>query len=174
MVNHHKRCLSVDLGGRFSRRRGVGAATVIFVLTGFALVSPTTPASAEGASATYSAAGLKVTVPAGWHVVHERLTPCTNPVERLALAGRGALVSLTETLDPRRYVRRFSACPRRFSLRGEPQWIACCAPLSRRGWFFDFRDHGRGFYVYVYLGRSGTRREALGALDSLRVRPRAH
>ena len=35
------------------------------------------------------------------------------------------------------------------------------------------RDHGRGFYVYAYLGQAGTRGEALGALDSIRVRSRS-
>jgi hypothetical protein len=129
-------------------------------------------AFAGGRPATYSDAGLTITVPAGWHVVHERLTPCTNPLERLTLSGRGALVTLMETLDPRRYVRRYSPRPRRFALRGEPQWIACCAPLDRKGWFFDFRDNGRGFYAYVYLGQPGTKGEALGALDSLHIRPR--
>ena len=129
-------------------------------------------AFADGRTATYSEAGLTITVPAGWHVVHERLTPCTNPLERVTLSGHGALVTLMETLDPRRYVRRYLPRPRRFALRGEPQWIACCAPLNRRGWFFDFRDHGRGFYVYAYLGQAGTRGEALAALDSIHIRPR--
>jgi hypothetical protein len=78
-----------------------------------------------------------------------------------------------ETLGPHRYVRRLSLRPTRFALHGEPQWTACCAPLDRRGWFSAFRDHGRGFYVYVYLGKPGTRREALRALDSLRVRARS-
>jgi len=32
-----------------------------------------------------------------------------------------------------------------------------------------FLDNGRGFYVYVYVGRHGTRGEILAILDSLRV-----
>jgi hypothetical protein len=32
-----------------------------------------------------------------------------------------------------------------------------------------FGESGRGFYVYVYLGRRGTRAEALAILDGLRV-----
>jgi hypothetical protein len=144
---------------------------IVLMCVGLALgVSPSS--SASGGPASYSHAGLTLTVPAGWHVVHERLTPCTNPLERVTVAGRGAQVTLTETLDPRRYVRRLSARPRRFALQGEPQWTACCAPLDRRGWFFGFRDRGRGFYVYLYLGRAETRRDALAILDSLRVRPR--
>lgn len=115
--------------------------------------------------------GLSVTVPDGWSVVARPLTPCTNPVQRLALRGRGALVQLQEALD-RAYVHRFPARPRRFALRGAPQWIACCSPSRRKGWLVQFRDAGRSFYAYVYVGRAGTRAEALGILDSLRVRSR--
>ena len=117
--------------------------------------------------------GVSAPLPVGWHVVHERLTPCTNPVERLTLAGRGALVMLQESLD-RAYVNRFETRPVRFRLRGEPQFITCCAPTGRgRGWFLNFRDGGRAFYAYVYLGRAGTRAQALAILDGLRIRPRA-
>jgi len=123
-------------------------------------------------SVTYKAAGLTVTLPPSWRVVHRRLTPCVNPIERLTLRGRGALVMLQESLDPRRYIRRFSPRPHRFALEGKQQPIACCAPTRRPGWFFDFRDRNRGFYVYLYLGRVGTRAEALALLDGLRVQPR--
>lgn len=126
----------------------------------------------DAPAARYTAANLTVALPAGWRVVERRLTPCTNPIERLTVTGRGALVILQESLDPRRYIRRFSPRPSRFRLRGEPQPIECCAPTRRPGWFFDFRDRGRGFYVYVYVGRAGTRTEALAILDSLRVEPR--
>jgi hypothetical protein len=112
-----------------------------------------------------------VAVPAGWRVVDRRLTPCTNPIERITIAGRGAMVMLQESLDPRRHIQRFRPGPHRFRLSGKPQPLACCAPTGRGGWFFNFRDHGRGFYVYVYLGARGTRTQALAALDSLRVNP---
>lgn len=137
-------------------------------------VGPPPPARAPAGtrSGTYTTAGLTVTLPLGWRVVHRRLTPCVNPIERLTLAGPGALVMLQESLDPRRYIRRFSPRPPRFGLGGKPEPIACCAPTRRPGWFFNFRDRGRGFYVYVYVGRMGTRAEALAILDSTRVRPR--
>jgi len=121
---------------------------------------------------SYTAAGLTVTLPSGWRVVHRRLTPCVNPIERLTVTGRGALVMLQESLDPRRYIRRFSPRPHRVALKGKPQPIACCAPTRRPGWFFNFRDRGRGFYVYVYLGQAGTRAEALAILNGLQVQPR--
>jgi len=130
-----------------------------------------TPAGTR--STKYTTAGLTVTLPPGWLVVHRRLTPCVNPIERLTLTGRGALVMLQESLDPRRYIRRFSPRPHRFALNGNPQPIACCAPTRRPGWFFDFRDRNRGFYVYVYLGQAGTRGEGLAILDGLRVQPLA-
>jgi hypothetical protein len=76
---------------------------------------------------------------------------------------------LQESLAPLRHFGGFSPRPRRFGLRGKPEAIACCAPSGRPGWFFNFRDQGRAFYVYVYIGQPGTRAEALAILDSLRV-----
>ncbi len=137
-------------------------------------VGPTTVAGAPAGrrSVSYTAARLTVTLPSGWRVVHRRLTPCVNPIERLTVTGRGALVMLQESLDPRRYIRRFSPRPHRVALKGKPQPIACCAPTRRPEWFFNFRDRGRGFYVYVYLGQAGTRAEALAILNGLQVQPR--
>jgi hypothetical protein len=147
------------------------ARLVLAVIGALALSAPAA-LQAEGLPTISTRSGLTVALPAGWRVVHERLTPSTNPLERLTVAGRGALVMLQESLDPRRYIRRFAPRPRRFELRGRPQLIACCAPPNRgRGWFFNFRDGGRGFYAYVYLGEARTRDEALRILDSLRVRP---
>jgi hypothetical protein len=125
------------------------------------------PAPAE----RYESSGLAVDVPAGWTAVHKPLSACTNPVQRLALRGHGALVQIVETLDYA-YVHRFPARPRRFALRGKPNYLACCPPRRAKGWFLSFRDGNRGFYAYVYLGERGTRKEVLRILDSLRVRPR--
>jgi hypothetical protein len=119
----------------------------------------------------YERASLSVDVPAGWAAVRKPLSPCTNPVQRLALRGHGALVQIVETLDYA-YVHRFPARPRRFALRGPAQFQACCSPRDAKGWFLSFRDGNRGFYASVYVGERGTRAEALGILDSLRVRER--
>lgn len=116
--------------------------------------------------------GLSVRVPAGWHVVRRRLTPCSNPIERLTVVGRGALVMLQESLGPLLTTNHFSPRPSRFELGGKPYPMECCAPRGSPGWSFNFGEGGRGFYAYVYPGRSGTRREALSILDSLRVEPR--
>jgi hypothetical protein len=125
------------------------------------------PASAD----RYERVGLSVDVPNGWTAVRKPLSPCTNPVQRLALRGHGALVQIVETLDYA-YVKRFPARPRRFALRGPAHYQACCPPRDGKGWFLSFREGNRGFYAYVYLGKRGTRAEALGILDSLRVTER--
>jgi hypothetical protein len=116
--------------------------------------------------------GLSVVVPDGWAVVRRPLTNCTDPVQRLALRGRGALVQLVERRDPSSGLRHYPARPARFDLPGRPEWVACCAPSDRKGWMFPFRDGSRAFYAYVYLGAPETRAEALRILDSLRVSPR--
>jgi hypothetical protein len=116
--------------------------------------------------------GLSVQYPSGWTVVRRHLTPCTNPIQRMALRRRGALVLLMESLDPPRYVKRFPRRPEQFRLRGDPQWLVCCEPLHKRGWMLDFRDRGRAFYAYVYGSNRAARAQAVGILDSLRVRPR--
>jgi hypothetical protein len=115
-------------------------------------------------------AGISVLVPDGWTVVRKPLSPCTNPVQRIALRGHGAVVQIVERLGDD--LRGFPPRPRRFSLTGAPEWVACCPPAEGKGWFLTFGDGGRGFHAYVYLGRPGTRAEVLRALDSLSVRPR--
>ena len=132
-----------------------------------ALVVTGEPASAD----RYERVGLSIAIPAGWEPVTRPLSICTNPVQRLAVRGHGALVQIVETLDYG-YVDRFPARPHRFALPGPAQFQACCPPREAKGWFLSFRDGNRGFYAYVYLGRTGTRSEALATLDSLRVRPR--
>jgi hypothetical protein len=140
----------------------------------FALVSALAAAGATAAldrSRLYrdDRVGLSIRLPAGWHIVRRRLTPCIDPVERLTVVGRGAMVMLQEQ---RAGGHGFPARPSRFALVSKPQPMECCAPLGRPGWFLLLRDGGRGFYAYVYLGGPGTRADALSILNSLRVRPR--
>jgi hypothetical protein len=116
--------------------------------------------------------GLSVRYPSGWTIVRRHLTPCSNPIQRMALRRRGALVLLMESLDPPRYVKRFPRRPEHFRLRGDPQWLVCCEPLRKRGWRLDFRDGGRAFYAYVYGSNRAERAQAVAIVDSLRVRPR--
>jgi hypothetical protein len=125
-------------------------------------------ASGETAAPTsYTRLGITVTLPPGWHPLQRTLTPCIDPSERLAVVGDGGLVMVQERLHPA--VADFPRRPRHFALRGRPQYMECCAPLARRGWLIRFGEKRRGFYVYVYLGRSGTRQDVLSLLDNLRV-----
>jgi hypothetical protein len=119
-------------------------------------------------------AGVSARIPAGWHRVPAALTPCTNPVERLDVAGPGgALVMVQEALD-RAYVDRFPRRSRHFGVRGPAGYLTCCdAPGHGKGWFLSFRDGGRSFYVYLYPGKSRNPSIALAILDSLRIRARS-
>ena len=137
---------------------------VLGLTVALALVAPVS-------AGRYERAGVSVDIPAGWTTVRKPLSECTNPVQRLALRGRGALVQIVETLDYA-YVDRFPARPRQFELTGHAQYQACCPPRSAKGWFLSFRDGNRGFYAYIYLGETGTRAAVLLILDSLRVRAR--
>lgn len=129
---------------------------------------------APAPAARFERAGVSVEVPSGWTVVTRPLSACTNPAQRLALRGRGALVQIVERLGATD-IAGFPERPTRFELRDPPRWIGCCVPDDRKdkGWFLSFRDGNRGFHAYVYLGRTGTRNEALRILESLRVRSRA-
>lgn len=131
------------------------------------------PASASGERYERPRLGLSVPVPAGWEIVRRPLTPCTDPVQRLALRGRGALVQIQERVAADG-LDGFPQRPVQFALRGGPRWLACCVPDERKdkGWMLAFRDGGRGFYAYVFLGSAGTRPDALSILDGLRVQPR--
>lgn len=138
------------------------------------LLASSVPAVLAATERVYSRprVGLSVQYPSGWIVVRRHLTPCTNPIQRMALRRSGALVLLMESLDPPRYVKRFPRRPKSFRLRGEPQWLVCCEPLHQRGWRLDFRDGGRAFYAYVYGSSRAVRAQGVAILDSLRVRPR--
>ncbi|MGH3109759.1 MAG: hypothetical protein ACRDQT_02425 [Gaiellaceae bacterium] len=115
--------------------------------------------------------GLSVVVPDGWTVVRRPMSNCTDPVQRIALRRGEAVVQIVESLHWG--VDGFPSRPRRFTLTGEPRFLACCPPVDGKGWFIPFRDGSRGFYAYVYLDEPGTRAEALRILDSLNVIPHA-
>jgi hypothetical protein len=114
--------------------------------------------------------GLSVVVPEGL----ERRAPAAVRLQGSGTADRAsrerALVQIVESLSGG--VDGFPARPRRFALRGKPQFLACCPPADRKGWFFPFRVGRRGFYAYVYLGARSTRTEVLRILDSFQVAQR--
>ena len=130
------------------------------------------PRSVPSLNEYRSATGIAVRYPPRWWRVDGHLTPCVNPIQRVAFAGRGAFVMLQEFLGlSDAELRRFPRRPERFRLRGAPTRHLCCTPTSRPGWVLEFQDGGRAFYVYVYLGWRRTKREALAILDSLRISP---
>jgi hypothetical protein len=137
----------------------------IGVLATVGLLAVTAAEPAQGRSSVVVRAGITAVLPEGWRVVDRRLTPCTDPVERLTVVGHGAMVMLQERL---RSDDGLPSRPHRFELRGAPQPLECCAPLRRAGWSLRFSEAGRGIYGYVYLGGRKTRTEALAILDSLR------
>src|SRR4051812_32111985 len=104
-------------------------------------------------------------MPASWHEAGAQ-TPCSNPVERLDVAGPGgAFLMVQEALD-RAYVNRFPRRSRHFGVRGAPSYLSCCsAPGHGKGWVLRFRARGRSFYAYVYPGREARLNEALAVLD---------
>jgi hypothetical protein len=114
--------------------------------------------------------GLSVVVPPRWNIVHEPMSACTDPVQRIALRRGAAVVQVVESLSGS--VKGFPERPSAFALTGKPQFLACCPPSDGKGWFLPFRDRGRGFYAYMYAGAPDARSEALRILDSFRVAPR--
>jgi hypothetical protein len=142
----------------------------LVVVAVFALATPSAAPTVAGDWYERPRIGLSVMVPNGWRVVRKPLSPCTNPAQRIALRGHGALVQIVEELGVS-HLERYPLRPRGFTLRGEPEYFGCCPPAEGKGWFMSFRDGSRAFYAYVQLSRPGTRSEALAILDSLDVRP---
>jgi hypothetical protein len=149
------------------------------VLTALLATAVLAPAGG-GASARRvdAGAGVSAVLPAGWRLVHRSATNCSDPAQRLlATTARGklhtryrvpprtALVLLMESKAGRVPVRPSSFhLPRLGTIGG------CCEMPIGRGAELLFRDHGRRFIAFVYVGaRSGARRDVLTLLNSLRV-----
>ena len=120
---------------------------------------------------TFASHGVAARAPLSWHRVDHRLTDCTDPAQRLALAGpRGELVLVIERLvDP---AKRGPRRPRAFRLDTAPEAMGgCCAPRDAKGWFFAWVERRRELYTYAYAGR-GSPEVLARVLDSLSVAPR--
>jgi hypothetical protein len=125
-------------------------------------------------------AGISVIVPHGWRVRYTSITRCGDPAQGLvATAGdvklhaalrvpaRSALVLLMEGSSG-----RFPPRPGKFVLAPLGKLGGCCEIPFGRGAELLFRDHGRRFYAFVYVGDRappGTRGGLLLLLDSLRI-----
>lgn len=150
------------------RRTPLVSTTLLLSL----LVAANPAASGSPRKVVWEGARLAVEVPEGWQVVRGKRTPCTNPVERLTIAGDGALLHLQESMPPLLSLGGFPDRPSAFSVHGDPSFLACCVPAKRKGWVLPFRDGRRAFYAYVFPSREGGTETALEALGSLVVRGR--
>jgi hypothetical protein len=129
-----------------------------FVLLGL-LIAVALPAGAAGSAKRVDAgSGISVVLPTGWRLVDRSITECSDPAQ---------LVLLMETGNG-----RFPPRPARFHL---PRRLVgtlggCCEIPYGPGVELIFRDHGRKFYAFVYVGRrSGERQRTLALLNSLRI-----
>ena len=140
---------------------------------------------ATGSSTTGRVAagyGLSVVLPHGWRLAHTRVTPCSSPAQvLLAVRGRlrlrpalrvpprAALVLLLETSSG-----RFPRRPRHFTIPTLGPLGGCCEIPRGPGAELLFRDRGRKFYAFVYVGKGlgpAAGRQVERLLDSLRVAP---
>lgn len=137
-----------------------GLLAVVLALVALGLVRPAT----AGPGRVDAGHGLSVVLPPGARLTHHRFTPCTDPVERFSVLDGRAILTLEERLGPEPAPPR----PARFAVGGRPTPMECCAIEGRSGWSLHFRDHGRGFYAYLYPG-GGPAAPLLRMLDSLRV-----
>jgi hypothetical protein len=141
--------------------RARGLIAVGLVLAALALVRP---AASAGPGRIDAGHGLSLVVPAGARLTHRHFTVCADPVERFSVLDGRAILSIQERLGP-------EAGPQRqgpFRVDGPARPMECCAIEGRSGWVLHFRDHGRGFYAYLYPA-GGSPRTLLHMLDSLRV-----
>jgi hypothetical protein len=145
------------------------------------LLGAALPGAAGSAGARVSAGnGLSVVLPGGWRLSPTRVTSCDSPEQvLLAVAGR---VRLRKSFDvPRRAalvllmeggtgnVRRR---PAHFKLPPLQNLGGCCEMPVGPGTELLFRDHGRRFFAFVYVGARaphGARQNVVRLLDSLRV-----
>lgn len=126
---------------------------------------------------------LTVSYATGWHATTELQAAITDPVQRFALYSGAlppqagppredqAMAVLMEAEPPLPVdLSRFPARPRHFRL---PK-LGTMESFDGNRWAeILFRDHGRAFYLFVWVGRSAATRVPglLAALDSIRVGP---
>src|SRR5436305_14698506 len=69
-----------------------------FVLTGLLLALLLVPAgAARPATRVEAGSGISDVLPTGWRFIHRQLSDCSDPVQRFAVASRGATVLVLET-----------------------------------------------------------------------------
>jgi hypothetical protein len=152
-------------------------ALVLLLALGSLLAARST--SADGPKPhVHAVGGLTVRVPAGWHVVRQRMSDVTDPYPRLAMATfavklsphpcecdtpnienlprRGAFLLVWEYLHIyKAELRKVPRRPSRFTVtQDNHRWFECAGP----SWTTGFRAAGRVFQVEVYLGPAAGKR----------------
>jgi hypothetical protein len=131
-------------------------------------------------------AGLTISYPAGWHVTTRSLTTITQPSQRFVVYSGSAPRSLVDAVSPRANqalaivmeqttvsasdLKQFPPRPKKFTV------LRLGGLESFPGYRWAervFRENGRAFYVFIWVGAKDRRRlpTLLNALDSLRVAP---
>jgi hypothetical protein len=125
--------------------------------------------------------GLAVVLPHGWRLSHTRVTTCSSPADRFVAvkgharlhAGMTAPAGAALVLVQEGWSGPFPKRPKAFSLRRLDGNIGgCCEMPVGRGTELLFRDHGRRFYAFVYIGKHApaeAERDVVSLLNSLRV-----
>ena len=142
--------------------------------------------AACGGSGQFRTHGISLRVPNGWHVSTRPLNDVTDPVQRLVLSsapipkeasgGNGyvppshaALAELVEEAPPD-YSNPWPKRPAHFRL---PRLSGMETFAGKRWGELLFRDRGRHFYIFVWVGRESTATKVaslLHALDGLQVK----
>jgi hypothetical protein len=126
--------------------------------------------------------GLSVMLPSGWRLSAKRVTLCDSP-EQVLLAVTGRVRLHTALSVPARAAlvllmegggSGFPPRPARFELPELGNIGGCCEMPVGTGAELFFRDHGRRFYAFVYIGTRAppaAKREIVRILNSLRISP---
>ena len=127
---------------------------------------------------------LTLAYPRGWHVTTTSLTAITEPVQRVAVysggsprpmgppkAGQVIAIVMEQTDLAPGDLSRFPPRPPRFRVTHLGGVEGFNSGRAGRWGEIVFRDHGRGFYVFIGVGARAASQlpRLLGALDSLRV-----
>jgi hypothetical protein len=164
------------------------------VALGVALLAPSPSAGANGFG-HFDRNGIAFEYPRSWFVTTRPLSNATNPVYRFTvstvpvertnadmgpclpgiaqqLPPTAVLAYLREALghDRTRSLPRMPRRPRSFPLSSRSDGSLC--GFERGGVWLPFKDHGRAFYLGVYVGPKATataRRSLSRLLDGMRI-----
>lgn len=129
-------------------------------------------------------AGLTIRYPAGWHVTTRSLTTITQPTQRFVIysgetppspvmvtpprANQALAIVMEQTSVSSADLKQFPPRPKSFTV----SHLGGIESFQGFRWAERvFRENGRGFYVFIWVGANDARQlpTLLNALDSLRV-----